>query len=156
DPPLADGDDLRLLLLDHLSVVGISRLRSRPLDRHAAPLLIVVGKRHNLGLRDFLPGHIDAVPVIAPPGAANDRHAVGVGHGVLLNAGADVTRKGCFEPPLYRPASRSRGSVASWTPSPMRLYARTARKIARPGNRISHQRFMFCRPEFRSVPQLGL
>ncbi len=40
--------------------------------------------------------------------------------------------------PPYRPPSRSRGSVASCSASPITLYASTVRNTAKPGYTVSH------------------
>ena len=68
EPPGADGDDIRLLAIDHLMVIGVSPIG--PAASHGAlpARFIRVCDRYYLGLGYRVPGHVPIVSVISAAG----------------------------------------------------------------------------------------
>src|SRR4029079_2301452 len=80
DPSRADRHNLRLLLFDHLAVVGVGRGGAGAGGRLGTPRFVLVGDGNHLGRGDFLPDGIDPVAVVAAPRAADDADAIFLSH----------------------------------------------------------------------------
>jgi hypothetical protein len=75
NPSRTNGHHVELFLREHFTKVRINSFGVRPFLSGRAPLLVLVGKRDNVNIRQFRKGDIDAVSIVAFARATNDSHS---------------------------------------------------------------------------------
>src|SRR5438876_407973 len=75
------ADDLRPLLLEHLTIIGVGVFGFGALLRRGAAFGVGVGHSHDLHVIERLPDGIEAVAVVAPARVPDDGDAIVARHG---------------------------------------------------------------------------